>query len=82
VAYSGPLGQPAIKALGLFSSLLQMMILFMTVSFPSFLSFSSKTGWSVGTLSWATERIEGTSEQKQIRLSQLAIAELSLNSSC
>jgi hypothetical protein len=34
----------SIKALGLLLSLIQMMLLFMTVYFPSFLSFSSETG--------------------------------------
>ena len=34
----------SIKALGLLLSLMQMMFLFMTVYFPSFLSFSSETG--------------------------------------
>jgi hypothetical protein len=34
----------SIKALGLLLSLVQMMFLFMTVYFPSFLSFSSETG--------------------------------------
>jgi hypothetical protein len=34
----------SIKALGLLLSLIQMMFLFMTVYFPSFLSFSSETG--------------------------------------
>jgi len=34
----------SIKALGLLLSLVQMMFLFMTVYFPSFLSFSSKSG--------------------------------------
>lgn len=32
------------KAIGLLLSLVQMMILFMTIYFPSFLSFSSETG--------------------------------------
>ncbi len=34
----------SIKAFGLLLSLIQMMFLFMTVYFPSFLSFSSETG--------------------------------------
>jgi hypothetical protein len=34
----------SIKAIGLLLSLVQMMFLFMTVYFPSFLSFSSETG--------------------------------------
>jgi hypothetical protein len=34
----------SIKAMGLLLSLIQMMLLFMTVYFPSFLSFSSETG--------------------------------------
>jgi len=34
----------SIKALGLLLSLVQMMFLFMTVYFPSFLSFSSESG--------------------------------------
>ena len=34
----------SIQALGLLLSLIQMMLLFMTVYFPSFLSFSSETG--------------------------------------
>jgi hypothetical protein len=34
----------SIKAIGLLLSLIQMMFLFMTVYFPSFLSFSSETG--------------------------------------
>ena len=35
----------SIKALGLLLSLIQMMFLFMTVYFPSFLSFSSEIGF-------------------------------------
>jgi hypothetical protein len=34
----------SIKALGLLLSLIKMMLLFMTVYFPSFLSFASETG--------------------------------------
>jgi hypothetical protein len=34
----------SIKAIGLLLSLVQMMLLFMTVYFPSFLSFSSESG--------------------------------------
>jgi len=34
----------SVKAIGLLLSLLQMMLLFMTVYFPSFLSFSTESG--------------------------------------